>query len=355
MNHETEILEKRPYLDTLSPLVNLSSVGKVGAPADQLPRYQPGTLEKYPDGDCITLTERIQIVGHHNPSGRGYVCAVHPAGRIDNLKRGERKTLKRQNLTTYAKRMIVSAGDALQDMVTAGKFKYTTLITLSYRKNVPDHQTAKKHLANWFRAMKRAGYCKFYAWAAQNQNGERSKKMGLESYRAKYGDGIHFHILSTRIPIEKAREHWRRIVYQWEADNNLKSEPISGVNVIRVNNASRYVSRYITTEDKAGTILGNMWGMSAELRALSKYTKTNPTTITVNEWRDYIRTYKMQSPGFEVYQKQLNERIFVAKDWKRVPIVFFRSVPRGLNDIFRYKRHLRTLEKILYDAKVITI
>jgi len=353
---EAEILTKRPYLDTLNPLVNLSNVGKVGKiDSDNLPTYKPGTLEPHQSGDVIELSERIEIIGHLNPYGRGYVCAVHNPGVIDNLKKGQRKALKRSNLTSYAKRMIVSAGDALQNMVETGKIKYSVMVTLSYRRNVPTPTVAKKHLANFLRSMKGYGYFKFYVWVAQMQNGERSKQKGIESYRQKHGDGIHFHILTTRAPIEKMRKIWRKIVATWERANNLKSLPISGVNVQKVHNASRYISRYLTEENKAGTLLGNLWGMSAPLRKLSTYSKTNTVTITVNELRQYITTYKINSKQHTVRQKNHVETLHAVKDWKKYPIIFFRDVQRGLSDIYRFKLHLRTLEKIKKNAKIISL
>ena len=357
MTHTLEILEKRPYLDTLAPSVNLSNVGKVGKTfrAPEPPQYVPGTLEPYRSGDVIELSERIEIIGHQNPYGRGYICAIHPAGNVDNLKRGQRSALKRTNLTAYAKRMIVSGGDALQNMVDTGKIKYSVMVTLSYRKNVPEPKQAKKHLANFFRSMKGYGYLKFYAWVAQMQNGSRAITKGLKSYRAQHGDGIHFHILTTRAPVEIMRRIWRKIVATWEKENGYKSEPISGVNVQKVHNASRYISRYITEENKAGTILGNLWGMSAPLRKLSKYEKTNTITITVEEFRQYVQTYRIASKKHTVRQIGHPETLHAVKDWKKYPIVFFRDVQRGMSDIYRFKLHLRTLAKIYQNAQIVSV
>jgi len=347
------ITAEQPYIDNLSPLVNLSNVGKVGG--IDLPTYRAGTLEPVLSDGIIVLTRRIAVKGYHNPTGRGYICAVHPAGDTSNLKKGERKALTRTNLTSYAKRMIVAAGDVLQDKVEKGELKYTVLVTLTYRKNVPDNKTAKKHLANFVRDMKRHGYMKLHAWVAQMQNGERSKQKGISSYRAKHGDGIHFHIITTRTPVELMRKTWRRIVYKWEQAAGMISEKISGVNVVKVNNASRYISRYITAENKAGTILGNLWAISAPLRKMCKFQQTNEVTITVEELKQYINTYKMKSKQHEVRQRGKAETVYVAKDWKKHPVLFFRDVDRALSDIYRFRLHLRTLEKILLNAQITAV
>ena len=351
------VCTNQPYLDNLSPLVDLSYVGKVGLLdiTPPLPDYQPDTLEAVQREDFIELTPRIAIIGKHNPTGRGYIHAVHKAGCRDNLKKGDRQNLQRTNLTSHAKRMIISAGDALQDMVEKKLIKYTVLVTLSYRKNVPDHKTAKKHLANWIRAMKKQGFCKYFAWVAQNQNGERAKMLGIDSYRSKHGEGIHFHMITSRISIEKARHSWRKIVHSWEKSEGLPIEAISGVDIQKVHNASRYIARYITTEDKAGSIQGNMWNISAPLRKLCTYTTTNPVTITAEEWKQYVKNRRINSKRHEVKQRNWSENVHTVKDWKGYPIVFFRDIEKAISDVYKFKNHLRKIEKILRDAKITTL
>lgn len=354
---DSEILKIRPYLDNLAPSVNLSCVGKVGKTFEpiQPKQYTPGTLEPVPTDDIITLTPRIEIVGTYNPTGRGYIYVQHKAGNKTNLKKGGRKKLCRLNLTPHAKRMIISAGDALEALKEAGTIKTTVMVTLSYRKNVPDHKTAKKHLANWIRAMKIKGYCKYFAWVAQNQNGKRAEGTGRTSYRAMHGDAIHFHIITSRVSIEDARHAWRIIVKNWEHENGLKSEPISGVHIQQVYNASRYISRYITLEEKAGTIKGNMWNISAPLRKLCKFEKSASVTITLAEWKQYIHAHRINSKNHEVTQRKYVEKVHCVKDWKGLPVVFFRNVPNALKDVYRYKHHIRKLEKLLKYAKITTL
>ena len=56
--------------------------------------------------------------------------------------------------------------------------------------------------------MKHKKRLKRYVWVAQLQDGQRAKEKGIYSYRAEFGDCIHFHILTDAVPIQELRQVW---------------------------------------------------------------------------------------------------------------------------------------------------
>ena len=60
------------------------------------------------------------------------------------------------------------------------------------------------------------------------------------------------------------RSYWKKLVNDWEVQSGYKAQNIGGVDVRAVYNSSNYISRYISNE--TDTIIGNMWGMSSEMR-----------------------------------------------------------------------------------------
>lgn len=306
--------------------LNLSYVGKVG---------------KIKNGFFIPAKE-IAIYSRLNRFGRGYVGVKYQGRNIQNLRKGGRKSLRRTNLTAHAKRMIQGAGDFFE-WYSNEYGKSPVLLTLTYGRNVPDDSTAKKHLQNLIRNLKRYGYFKWYAWVAQLQTGERAKKKGVYSYRAEHGAAIHFHILTTSIPISLLRKHWCRIVNKWEAKEGNEPTRLGGVDIRAVYNASNYVSKYISEENKSGNILGNLWNVSKELRDEIRIHDTDPLITNNFEWSDFIKATKAGNKDYEVRDRTYLNTVKACNDWDGNGIIFSKDCRIIMREFVKYQRRKQQL------------
>lgn len=301
-----------------------------------------------PQPEPVIPGNPIQIFARYNQFGRGFVGKKHLGGNVQNLKRGGRERLNRNNLTAHARRMIQGAGDYFEHKVQnnlgeAGQS--CVMITLTYGRNVPDHDTAKAQLELFIKRMKREGakagknFFSMYAWVAQLQTGERAVKAGKESYRAKHGAAIHFHILTERVPIEAARKHWCGIVNAWERKNEMKETKLGGVDIRSVFNASHYISRYISNETKSGNILGSLWGVSNEMRRRIGIKDGEPINTTDKEWKAFVRAFKIASREHDVRDAERGHSVRMMNDWEDNPIVFARDVGSILRAFTKWKRN----------------
>jgi len=248
-------------------LINLSSVGN-------LKKTNSGKQSEYNglQDDTKVLIKVKKLI-----SGKAKFFIDQSGKRSsgnDNLKKGGREVLKRTNLTDYAKRTIRDAGNVMGYLVeNDSRYINSLMATLTYGKAVPDHKTAKRHLNLFLTRCRQYRWLNSYVWVAQNQTGKRATEKGLNSYRAKYGSAIHFHILflterGSDLQLKNAqrvlRAIWKEIVNKWEAKQGFPVQNIGGVDIRAVYNSSNYISRYISQEE--GTIIGNLWGMSSQLR-----------------------------------------------------------------------------------------
>lgn len=301
-----------------------------------------------PQPEPVIPGNPIQIFARYNQFGRGFVGKKHVGGNAQNLKRGGRGRLSRNNLTAHARRMIQGAGDYFEHKVQTNSGeagRSCVMVTLTYGRNVPDHDTAKRHLELFIKRMKREGvragkkYLSHYAWVAQLQTGERAVKAGKESYRAKHGAAIHFHILTEWIPVEAARKHWCGIVNVWERDNGKSVTRLGGVDVRSVFNASHYISRYISNETKSGNILGSLWGVSNEMRKRIGIKDGQPINTTDKEWKSFVRAFKIASREHDVRDAERGHSVRMMNDWEDNPIVFTRDVGSILRAFTKWKRN----------------
>jgi len=204
-------------------------------------------------------------------------------------------------LTHRGKKTLKLAANCMGTL-TSAKEEKTNFITLTYGKDVPTDPEAKKHLKQFFQRLQRQFGCKFhYIWAAEMQKGTEG------SYRDINGAAIHFHILIDRkIKITtKQREqykntwiapdlilnrctgnrdyqdrldmlkwvnyHWNDIVNKWQSRNNLPIQTITRTDCELVNDASSYISKYLSKE--SANIIGRMWGIADITRDLIKPTE----------------------------------------------------------------------------------
>ncbi len=299
----------------------------------------------------------VEVSKMKNGKGTIHLQQVTSENSAQNLKKGGREILTRHTLTGYAKRQIRDAGSMLKWMVEHHTDVYSTLMTtLTYGRAVPDHKTAKKHLNAFLTRCRQKGYLKHYVWVAQLQTGKRSTEKGIESYRAKNGAAIHFHILhltykGSELQLENAQKSlraiWKGIVNKWEKNAGFQVQNIGGVDVTPVYNASNYVSRYISNESE--TIIGNMWNMSAEMRKMIE----RETQTTEVDKRAFYAVVKNVSAK-RLYKEKIcpttkepkRERIREATHhtisfpmWNDTPIIITDSVDSVLNDIGRIERN----------------
>jgi hypothetical protein len=248
-------------------LINLSSVGNL---KKSIPEKERKHIRLQDDTRVLIKVKKL-ISGKAklfiDQSGKR-------ANRTDNLKKGGREVLQRTNLTDYAKSKIRDAGNVMGYLVeNDSRYISSLMATLTYGKAVPDHKTAKRHLNLFLTRCRQYGWLNSYVWVAQNQTGKRATEKGLSSYRATNGSAIHFHILflterGSDLQLKNAqrvlRAIWKEIVNKWEVKKGFPVQNIGGVDIRAVYNSSNYISRYISQEE--GTIIGNLWGMSSQLR-----------------------------------------------------------------------------------------
>lgn len=334
-----------------------------------------GNLTAKVDGDYIIPPQKIAIYARFSRFGRGQVGIKYNAVNQDNLRRGGRKELTRENLTAHARRMIQGVGDYFEAKVNAGG-QSSVMITFTYARNVPDDKTAKRHLHNLIKAMRRAGHFKYYAWVAQLQTGERAKAKGLKSYRAEHGSAIHFHVLTDKVPVAVVRKHWVRIVNEWERSEGMNiTERLGGVDIRAVYNASNYISKYISKETQSGSIKGSLWGISTEVRKEIGIKDTEPIETTDQEWQSFVKSFhlfgsnnlinknrieaKLRKEGKPVLLKQYidvrDERyghsVYGVKDWNDKFLLFSKNVPNLMREFVRFQRNQIRIKAIAENKK----
>jgi hypothetical protein len=335
--------------------INLSSVGnlKQGNEKNKVNVFDYDTF----------IDEKQEYVFQQLISGKGWIYSKKEAGRTENLKKGGREELKRSNLTPYAKRTIRNAGSVMAYLVqNDSRFVSTLMITLTYGKLVPDHKTAKRHLNAFLTRCRKNGWFVYYTWVAQLQTGKRAKEKGLKSYRAEHGAAIHFHILfmtekGSDLQLKNAqrvlRAYWKKIVNDWEVKTGNQPQNIGGVDVTAVYDASGYVSRYISNEEE--TIIGNMWGMSSEMRKISepkKYTKILPISDFENLAKrvDLGRMYRTNAEGKKERVKEASAQTVAVKIYDKSYVICTNNIEVVISELNRLTRN-RYKRKIEYEPE----
>jgi hypothetical protein len=129
----------------------------------------------------------------------------------------------------------------------------STMITLTYGKDFPTDHLSKKHLDIFLKRLKRLNGIKSqYLWVAEKQ------KRGA----------IHFHILTPDYtPKVWLNDAWNDIVNKWLASTNKTPQTLYP-NVIKVNSAGAYLSKYLQKEGQ--NIGGNGYGIDQITRQMMK-------------------------------------------------------------------------------------
>lgn len=336
LKDRTNIYLSKNKLRTERPFINSSYVGKVGKP------IKDNTPIIYPQRH-----ENIEVFARYNSIGRGLIMRKYEGKNTHNLKRGGRVKLQASNLTAHARRLIQGCGDVFQKQVDDGG-KSCVMVTLTYARNVPTHVESKRHLQTFIRAMKHKGHFKRYVWVAQLQDGQRAKERGRYSYRAEFGECIHFHILTDALPISELRHAWCSIVAKWERSKGYAVSKLGGVDIEKVYNASNYISRYISQETKKGTILGSMWNVSKELRQDVNIRDTRLISCSAHEWDNFSYAYlSFGKKNTLVRDKKTLDKIFIINDWNKSPIIFTKSCFDILNMFEMYLRNKQKTKIII--------
>jgi hypothetical protein len=317
---------------------NLSSIGK---------------LQKN-DIEIVCTSKRVL-------GGKGTIFPTRSGGTCANLKKGERTALKRHTLTQFAKTRIRDAGFVLAWKVENDvSFNSTLMVTLTYGRNVPNHKTAKKHLDLFFQNCRNRNWLRYYVWVAQLQTGKRAKEKGIESYRAKNGDAIHFHILTitekgNTLQLQNAQRElraiWKTIVNKWEIKQGYQPQNIGGVDVRAVFNSANYISRYISNESE--TIIGNMWNMSAPLREVSQ-PKTKQFVVSQSVFNSFARNVYIENvyctnvQGKRIKIKDASFDTIAVKNWDKTFIVCSNNVDAVESDLMRRQRNFIKVKNAVF-------
>ncbi len=172
----------------------------------------------------------------------------------------------REGLTYKGKAKIQKAVRILEliHTVESDLKAYCTLGTLTYGKDYPTDHESKKHLDMFLKRCRRKFPEFKYVWVIEKQ------KRGAP----------HFHILTPYyIPKEWINKAWNEIVNTWQLSNSHKLQTVLP-NVIKVDNAGAYMSKYLSKEGHK--IGGNGYGIDTKTRALMK----DNTTYLVGERMD---------------------------------------------------------------------
>lgn len=160
--------------------------------------------------------------------------------------------LIQQGLTKRGASKIKRTVRMFQDLIENRKKSkaYCSFITLTYPLVWADDKLSKIHLDHFLKRIKRKIPNYIYVWVAERQR----------------RGAIHYHILSPDfVDKEIINKAWSEIVSKWYKKEGLE---FTGVypNVIKVYNASAYMTKYMTKEEES--IKGNMYGMSESARKL---------------------------------------------------------------------------------------
>jgi hypothetical protein len=162
--------------------------------------------------------------------------------------------------------------------------KSVAMITLSYGRDVPDDQTAKKHMRAFLERLRR--YVKkkygddipfYHIWCAELQEGKVLAD-GSESYRMKNGAAIHFHIVCPYfIPKGWLNDAWNGV-----AGGKQRLLP----NVKAVRKPGNYVAKYLSKE--GGKIEGRLTGSSYDAKQAVKAVRSDFYKNTSGKDSDFL-------------------------------------------------------------------
>jgi len=298
------------------PGVSVDTALEMGLNRPKIDSFKVGS------SNCFNLHAKIKVQIYKNGEAKAFPSVSY--GEIsdeEGKKRGRKEgELEQSGLTSYSKLCIRICAQQFQEQVEDYKRvkaingrSYNSFISLTFRRILPkDDKHAKDMLRAMLERMIRHKGRRFaYVWVAEVQEGKMIKDQNgnlFESYRMKHGQrALHFHILTPEC-FDKhwIDHHWNEVVsnhyvqhkqvgvldakewmeettraieYDYRLDR-FKSGATSRrpkrpkkawlnlqPNVIPVNQASAYMSKYMSKED--GKIKGHMWGMSDIARKLT--------------------------------------------------------------------------------------
>jgi hypothetical protein len=223
-----------------------------------------------PDSPAVDLTtSRKLTAGVPEPPSTFYkvkqyrngetIFAAYRLGNPDNLTPG--RNSQNEQLTDQARSKIKRAARMMQH-----EFGRCSFCTLTYRRVIPDHDQAKRHLDNFHKRLRRKYPHLEYLWIAENQQ----------------RGAIHFHILfNQRIHHSIINKEWNEVIANWTKKQGRKHEKLYP-NIQALNKPARYMAKYMSKEN--GQIGGNYYDMSKGIRQLIQPVKEYYTEIRGPEY-----------------------------------------------------------------------
>ena len=219
-------------------------------------------LSKQISGDTVGLSYRYQShrtyfsITTNEVTGELKIQPKTLATTPRKLNCGNSRSGKqfRDGLTYKGKAKIQKAVRVIeQTYKTNSELKaFCSLVTLTYGKDYPDDHETKKHLDVFLKRLRRKYKDFQYVWVIEKQ------KRGAP----------HFHIL-TPFYVDKAwlNNAWNEIANTWQISAGYEKQNLLP-NVIKVDNAGAYMSKYLSKEGHK--IGGNGYGIDQKTRALMK-------------------------------------------------------------------------------------
>jgi hypothetical protein len=169
---------------------------------------------------------------------------------------------KNEQLSDRARSKIKRAGRMME-------YEYgnsCSFCTLTYRKVVPRHDQAKRHLDNFLKRLRRKYPELEYLWVAELQ------KRGAIHYHILFNCFIHHSIIN---------KEWNEVVANWTKKQGKKHEKLYP-NIQTPQSPARYMAKYLSKE--GSRIGGNFYDMSKGIRSLIKPTKEYTTEVRGPEY-----------------------------------------------------------------------
>ena len=231
------------------------------------------SIDKLPNNTVgvLSLTNTVGL-SYSNQSHRTYFmissnkftgeCKIQPKTlattprKLNGSSNSEHKEGEqfREGLTFKGKSKIQKASRVLEKIHTVehNLKAFCSLLTLTYGKDFPTDHISKKHLDTFLKRCRRK-YPDFkYVWVIEKQ------KRGAP----------HFHILTPYyVDKEWLNNAWNDIANKWQVSNGYQLQTLLP-NVIKVNQAGAYLSKYLSKEGHK--IGGRGYGIDQNTRALMK-------------------------------------------------------------------------------------
>jgi len=182
------------------------------------------------------------------------VFAAYRLGNANNLTPG--RDSQNEQLTDQARSKIKRAARMIQR-----EYGRCSFCTLTYRKAVPTHDKAKRHLDNFLKRLRRKYPELEYLWIAEIQQ----------------RGAIHFHILfNQRIHHSIINKEWNEVIANSLKKQGRRHEKLYP-NIQALSQPARYMAKYMSKE--SGQIGGNYYDMSKGIRQLIQPVKEYYTEV----------------------------------------------------------------------------